>query len=71
MYLAMKANDDEVLFSECLRDLQPPEMAYWEREREKMEFDRASNLYKPMTSILSNRFVSANSHDISNSGSLF
>ncbi|CAL8086869.1 unnamed protein product [Orchesella dallaii] len=55
----------EAGFSECLKDLQPAEMTEWEREREKMEFDRASKLYKPMSSILSNRFTSAKSHDIS------
>ncbi len=53
------------MLPECLKDLQPPEMIEWEREREKMEFERASKLYKPMSNILASRFTSAKSHDIS------
>ncbi|CAG7726850.1 unnamed protein product [Allacma fusca] len=60
-YLTLKAAG----YAECLKDLQPPEMTEWERDREKLEFDRASELYKPMSGEMSSRFVSAKSHDIS------
>lgn len=43
-------------------------MTEWQREREKMEFERASALYKPISEVMSSRFVSAQSHDISHVG---
>lgn len=43
-------------------------MTEWERDRERLEFDRAASLYKPMSGAISNRFVSASSHDISHLG---
>lgn len=62
-------NKTQNYFLECLKDLQQPaNMTEWEKDREKMEFERASKLYKPMNSILASRFVSARSHDISHLG---
>lgn len=51
-----------------LSDLQPPEMTEFERVTEKLEFERAGSLYKPLSAEISSRFVSAQSHDISNQG---
>ena len=43
----------------ALRILQPKSMAEWERERERVEFERASLLFKPLNFNMSSRFVSA------------
>jgi hypothetical protein len=45
-------------------------MTEWEHEREKVEFERALALYKPISGVMSSRFVSAESHDISHVGKL-
>ena len=39
--------------------LQPKSMPDWERERERVEFERASLLFKPLNFNMSSRFVSA------------
>jgi len=62
------AVDQVYSFLEYLKDLQPLTMTEWERDRERLEFDRAASLYKPMSGAISNRFVSASSHDISHLG---
>ena len=41
--------------------LQPKTMTEWEREREKVEFERAAVLYRPMTGSMNSKFVSAGS----------
>lgn len=56
--------------SDCLKDLQPHDMTEWERDREKREFERAREMYKPLSAAMSSRFVSAKSHDISHVGKL-
>lgn len=49
--------------SETLRILQPKNMPNWERDREKIEFERAALLYKPLNFNMSSRFVSAGSSE--------
>ena len=44
---------------EILRSLQPRSMTEWEREKEKLEFERASMLFQPMKGVIGSRFVSA------------
>jgi len=44
---------------EVLRVLQPRNMTEWEREKEKLEFERASMLFLPMAGVLGSRFASA------------
>jgi len=44
---------------DALRILQPKTMTEWERERERVEFERAAHLYKPMNSAIASRFVSS------------
>ena len=44
---------------EVLRSLQPRSMTEWEREKEKLEFERASMLFQPMKGVIGSRFVSA------------
>jgi len=39
--------------------LQPKSMTGWAKEREKVEFERASMLFKPMKGVIGSRFVSA------------
>ena len=43
--------------------LQPKSMADWERDRERVEFERAAILFKPMTFNMASRFVSAGSSE--------
>ena len=51
--------------------LQPKTMTDWEKEREKVEFERASMLFKPMKGVIGSRFVSAGaSEDTEDSKSL-
>ena len=38
-------------------------MTEWEREREKVEFEKAAVLYKPLSGLMSDRFVSASQPD--------
>ena len=48
-----------------LKILQPKTMTEWERERERVEFEKAAALYKPMRTNMASRFVSAGTaHDI-------
>ena len=44
---------------EALKLLQPKTMTEWEKERERVEFERAAILYKPMQVSMASRFVSA------------
>ena len=44
---------------DALRILQPKSMTEWERERERVEFERAAHLYKPMNVAIASRFVSS------------
>ena len=44
---------------DALSILQPKRMTDWEKEREKVEFERASMLFKPMKGVIGSRFVSA------------
>merc|ERR1712025_1532747 len=44
---------------DALSILQPKTMTDWEKEREKVEFERASMLFKPMKGVIGSRFVSA------------
>ena len=44
---------------DALRILQPKTMTEWERERERVEFEKAAALYKPMRLNMASRFVSA------------
>ena len=44
---------------DALSLLQPKTMTDWEKEREKVEFERASMLFKPMKGVIGSRFVSA------------
>lgn len=44
---------------ELLPSLQPKTMTSWEKEREKVEFERASLLFQPMKGVIGSRFVSA------------
>lgn len=43
--------------------LQPKTMTDWEREREKVEFERAALLYRPMSGTMNSKFVSAGSSE--------
>lgn len=43
--------------------LQPLSMLEWERDHERMEFEQASRLYRPMSDVMSDRFVSASQPD--------
>lgn len=44
---------------DALRLLQPKLMTEWERDRERVEFERAAILYQPLNTAMSKRFVSA------------
>ncbi len=44
---------------DALPILQPKTMTEWERDRERVEFERAAMLFKPMSFSMSSRFVSA------------
>jgi G patch domain-containing protein 1 len=48
---------------DALKLLQPKAMTEWERERERVEFERAAVLYQPMKAVISSRFVSAGSEE--------
>jgi len=53
---------------DALSILQPKTMTEWEKERERVEFERASMLFKPMKGVIGSRFVSAGgSEDADNS----
>lgn len=51
------------IFLDCLNDLQPITMTEWDKEREKMEFDQAARLFKPLTGVIRDRFTSASMPD--------
>ncbi|XP_046604837.1 G patch domain-containing protein 1 [Neodiprion virginianus] len=46
-----------------LTDIQPLSMTEWERDHERVEFDQAARLYKPLTGSMSDRFVSGKHQD--------
>jgi G patch domain-containing protein 1 len=46
---------------DALKLLQPRTMTEWERERERVEFERAALLYQPLKAVIASRFVSAGS----------
>ena len=48
---------------DALRILQPKNMPQWERDRERVEFDRAAMLFKPLNFAMSSKFVSAGSSE--------
>ncbi|KAJ9586453.1 hypothetical protein L9F63_019891 [Diploptera punctata] len=48
---------------ERLSYYQPLTMTEWERERERVEFEKAAVLYKPLSGMMSDRFVSATHPD--------
>lgn len=48
---------------DALNILQPKSMTEWEKDRERVEFERASVLYKPLSFSMSSRFVSAGSSE--------
>ncbi|XP_046752657.1 G patch domain-containing protein 1 homolog [Diprion similis] len=50
-----------------LSDIQPLSMTEWERDHERVEFDQAARLYKPLTGSMSDRFVSGKHQDSLNS----
>merc|ERR1719317_11074 len=54
-YLVCVANNRR----DALPILQPKSMTEWEKERERVEFERASMLFKPMKGVIGSRFVSA------------
>jgi len=54
-YLVCVANNRR----DALSLLQPKSMTEWEKERERVEFERASMLFKPMKGVIGSRFVSA------------
>jgi G patch domain-containing protein 1 len=53
---------------DALALLQPKTMTEWEREREKVEFERAAMLYRPMTGSMNSKFVSAGSSEDADGG---
>lgn len=55
------------IITERLSYIQPITMTEWEKERERVEFDQAARLYRPLSGIMSDRFVSASQpEDLSN-----
>lgn len=46
-----------------LCDIQPLSMTEWEREHERVEFEQAARLYKPLTGSMGDRFVSGKHQD--------
>ena len=48
---------------DALHILQPKSMTEWERERERVEFERAALLFKPMSGSFNSKFVSAGSSE--------
>lgn len=50
---------------DALHLLQPKLMTDWERDRERVEFERAAILYQPLNSAMSKRFVSAGLSQVS------
>jgi len=63
-YLVCVANNRR----EALPILQPKSMTEWEKERERVEFERASMLFKPMKGVIGSRFVSAGESEDADKG---
>jgi len=63
-YLVCVANNRR----EALSILQPRSMTEWEKERERVEFERASMLFKPMKGVIGSRFVSAGESEDADKG---
>jgi len=63
-YLVCVANNRR----EALPILQPKTMTEWEKERERVEFERASMLFKPMKGVIGSRFVSAGESEDADKG---
>jgi len=63
-YLVCVANNRR----EALSILQPKSMTEWEKERERVEFERASMLFKPMKGVIGSRFVSAGESEDADKG---
>ncbi|XP_046396978.1 G patch domain-containing protein 1 homolog [Ischnura elegans] len=51
-----------------LTELQPLSMTEWERDRERVEFEQAAKLYKPLMGLMFDRFVSAMHPDVGDDG---
>ncbi|XP_071450993.1 G patch domain-containing protein 1 homolog [Hetaerina americana] len=51
-----------------LSKLQPISMTEWERDRERVEFEQAAKLYKPLMGLMFDRFVSAMHPDVGDDG---
>lgn len=47
-------------------EIPPGSMTEWERNKELHEFSRASELYKPLSNLMSSRFTSAKYEDNDN-----
>jgi len=63
-YLVCVANNRR----DALPILQPKSMTEWEKERERVEFERASMLFKPMKGVIGSRFVSAGESEDADKG---
>merc|ERR1719186_1972128 len=63
-YLVCVANNRR----EALTILQPKFMTDWEKERERVEFEWASMLFKPMKGVIGSRFVSAGESEDADKG---
>lgn len=46
-----------------LNDIQPASMTDWEKETEKREFEQAARLYKPVSGLIFDKFVTASAPD--------
>lgn len=51
------------MFADCLGSLQPLTMTDWERERERIEFEQAAKLFKPLSGVMEDRFTVATQPD--------
>ncbi|XP_034249533.1 G patch domain-containing protein 1 homolog [Thrips palmi] len=48
---------------DLLPTIQPASMTEWDKEHERSEFEQAARLYKPLSGIMNDRFVSASQSD--------
>lgn len=48
---------------DLLSSIQPPSMTEWDKDHERSEFEQAARLYKPLSGIMGDRFVSATQPD--------
>lgn len=60
LYQKLKESNKEDVFSKC----QPTSMTEWEKQREQEEFRRAAVIYKPLSTSMASRFVSAKHSDV-------